>query len=186
MSNEEPGKGALRSILDVVATIAVAIVAALLLRTFVIGVYVVPTGSMLDTIQEGDMLVGEKVTRHWDAPHVGDVVTFDSPLEPGTVLIKRVVATAGQTIDLRDGVLYVDGHARAEAYTEGKPTESLSGLQGSAGIQYPYTVPAGCVFCMGDNRTNSLDSRYFGPVSVDAVSSKGLFIYWPLTDARTL
>ena len=183
MSNEEPEKGALRSILDVVATIAVAIVAALLLRTFVIGVYVVPTGSMLGTIQEGDMLVGEKVTLHWDAPHVGDVVTFDSPLEPGTVLIKRVVATAGQTID---GVLYVDGQARAEAYTEGKPTESLSGLQGSAGIQYPYTVPAGCVFCMGDNRTKSLDSRYFGPVSVDAVSSKGLFIYWPLTDARTL
>ena len=186
MDDEDKGQSPARSLFDVVATVAIAVLAAFLLRTFVIGVYVVPTGSMLDTIQEGDMLVGEKVTLRWDAPSVGDVVTFDSPLEPGTVLIKRVVASEGQVIDLRGGVLYVDGEAQDEPYTEGKPTESLSNLQGSAQVQYPYTVPDGCVFCMGDNRTNSLDSRYFGPVSVDAVSSKGLFIYWPLTDVGPL
>ena len=186
MDDEDKGQSPARSLFDVVATVVIAVLAAFLLRTFVIGVYVVPTGSMLDTIQEGDMLVGEKVTLRWDAPSVGDVVTFDSPLEPGTVLIKRVVACEGQVIDLRGGVLYVDGVAQDEPYTEGKPTESLSTLQGSAQIQYPYTVPDGCVFCMGDNRTNSLDSRYFGPVSVDAVSSKGLFIYWPLTDVGAL
>ena len=186
MVDEDKAQSPARSLFDVVATVVIAVLAAFLLRTFVIGVYVVPTGSMLDTIQEGDMLVGEKVTLRWDAPSVGDVVTFDSPLEPGTVLIKRVVACEGQVIDLRDGVLYVDGVAQDEPYTEGKPTESLSSLQGSAQIQYPYTVPDGCVFCMGDNRTNSLDSRYFGPVSVDAVSSKGLFIYWPLTDVGPL
>lgn len=186
MVDEDKAQSPARSLFDVVATVVIAVLAAFLLRTFVIGVYVVPTGSMLDTIQEGDMLVGEKVTLRWDAPSVGDVVTFDSPLEPGTVLIKRVVACEGQVIDLRDGALYVDGVAQDEPYTEGKPTESLSSLQGSAQIQYPYTVPDGCVFCMGDNRTNSLDSRYFGPVSVDAVSSKGLFIYWPLTDVGPL
>lgn len=186
MVDKDKAQSPARSLFDVVATVVIAVLAAFLLRTFVIGVYVVPTGSMLDTIQEGDMLVGEKVTLRWDAPSVGDVVTFDSPLEPGTVLIKRVVACEGQVIDLRGGVLYLDGVAQDEPYTEGKPTESLSGLQGSAQIQYPYTVPDGCVFCMGDNRTNSLDSRYFGPVSVDAVSSKGLFIYWPLTDVGAL
>ena len=186
MADEDKDQSPARSLLDVVATVVVAVLAAFLLRTFVIGVYVVPTGSMLDTIQEGDMLIGEKVTLRWDAPSAGDVVTFDSPLEAGTVLIKRVVAGEGQVVDLRGGVLYVDGVAQDEPYTEGKPTESLSSLQGSAQIQYPYTVPDGCVFCMGDNRTNSLDSRYFGPVSVDAVSSKGLFIYWPLTDVGPL
>ena len=159
MVDKDKAQSPARSLFDVVATVVIAVLAAFLLRTFVIGVYVVPTGSMLDTIQEGDMLVGEKVTLRWDAPSVGDVVTFDSPLEPGTVLIKRVVACEGQVIDLRDGVLYVDGVAQDEPYTEGKPTESLSSLQGSAQIQYPYTVPDGCVFCMGDNRTNSLDSR---------------------------
>ena len=186
MVDEDKAQSPARSLFDVVATVVIAVLAAFLLRTFVIGVYVVPTGSMLDTIQEGDMLVGEKVTLRWGAPSVGDVVTFDSPLEPGTVLIKRVVASEGQVIDLRGGVLYVDGVAQDEPYTEGKPTESLSSLQGSAQIQYPYTVPDGCVFCMGDNRTNSLDSRYFGPVSVNAVSSKGLFIDWPLTDVGAL
>ena len=89
MGDEDKGQSPARSLFDVVATVVIAVLAAFLLRTFVIGVYVVPTGSMLDTIQEGDMLVGEKVTLRWDAPSVGDVVTFDSPLEPGTVLIKQ-------------------------------------------------------------------------------------------------
>lgn len=186
MGSPKESKGGMRAVLDFVITILVAVAAAFCLRLFVIGVYVVPTGSMLDTIKEGDMLVGEKITLRWQSPQVGDIVTFDSPIEPGTVLIKRVVAVGGQTIDLRDGKLYVDGVEQDESYTQGKATESLSSLSGSAGIQYPYTVPEGTIFCMGDNRTNSLDSRYFGPVSVDAVSSKGLFIYWPLSDASLL
>lgn len=175
-----------RAVLDILITVAVALGVAFLLRTFILGVYSVPTGSMLDTIQEGDLLIGEKVTLHFESPKVGDVVTFESPVAEGVTLIKRVVATEGQVIDLTDGKLYVDGVEQDEPYTEGKATESLSDISGSAGITYPYTVPEGCIFVMGDNRTNSLDSRYFGPVSVDAVSSKALFIYWPLDDASLL
>ncbi len=179
-------RGPVGFIIELIVTVAVAVGVAVLLRTFVFGVYTVPTGSMLDTIHQGDMLIGEKVTLHWDSPKVGDIVTFESPTEPGTTLIKRVVAVGGQTIDLIGGKLYVDGVEQDEAYTQGKETLSLSDYVGSAGLSYPYTVPEGYVFCMGDNRTNSLDSRYFGPVSVDAVSSKGLFIYWPLNDAQLL
>ena len=174
------------SILSLLGTVALAVVIAVLLRTFVVGVYQVPSGSMLDAIQIGDLLVGEKVSLRLEPPRQGDVVTFDSPRDPATTLIKRVVATEGQQVDLRDGVLYVDGIAEEAAYTEGKPTYSLSDMEGSAGIQYPYVVPAGCVFVMGDNRTNSADSRYFGPVSVKAVTSRALFIYWPFQDVGTL
>lgn len=174
------------SILSLVGTVALAVVIAVLLRTFVVGVYQVPSGSMLDTIQIGDLLVGEKVSLRFEPPRQGDVVTFDSPRDPATTLIKRVVATEGQQVDLRDGVLYVDGVAEEAAYTEGKPTYSLSDMEGSAGIQYPYVVPAGCVFVMGDNRTNSADSRYFGPVNAKAVTSRALFIYWPFQDVGTL
>ena len=146
-----------------------------------VGVYQVPSGSMLDTIQIGDLLVGEKVSLRFEPPRQGDVVTFDSPRDPATTLIKRVVATEGQQVDLRDGVLYVDGVAEEAAYTEGKPTYSLSDMEGSAGIQYPYVVPAGCVFVMGDNRGVSEDSRSarVGTVSEDSLVGKVVLRLYP-------
>ncbi|MBM6774109.1 signal peptidase I [Olsenella profusa] len=169
------------------------LVGALLLRTFVIGAYYVPSGSMLDSIHEGDLILGERVTLALDDPNPGDVVTFDSPLAVGETLVKRVIAVGGQTVDLVDGRVYVDGAPLDEPYVRldddtGAPerSDSLSGLAGSAGITYPYTVPEGEVWVMGDNRTNSKDSRFFGPIPVDDVTSRVLFIYWPLSHVGTL
>ena len=159
--------------------LAMAVAVGLLVKTFVATPYVVPTGSMRDTIVEGDTLLGERVSLYFGDPEAGDIVTFDSPLD-GETLIKRVIAVGGQTVDLVDGSVYVDGERLDEPYTEGKPSYSLSDLPGSAGIEYPYEVPEGCVWVMGDNRTDSKDSRYFGAVSVDDVTSRALFIYWPL------
>ncbi|WP_455139784.1 signal peptidase I [Thermophilibacter sp.] len=174
-------------------TLALGVALAVVLRLFVIGAYYVPSGSMLDTIHEGDLVLGERVTLGLSEPAAGDVVTFDSPLTEGETLVKRVVAVGGQTIDLVDGAVYVDGESLDEPYVRLDPatgaperTDSLSDLAGSAGISYPYTVPEGMVWVMGDNRTNSKDSRYFGPVSVDDVTSRALLIYWPLQDARLL
>lgn len=165
--------------------LAVAVAVGLLVKTFVATPYVVPTGSMRDTIVEGDTLLGERVSLYFGDPEAGDIVTFDSPLD-GETLIKRVIAVGGQTVDLVDGSVYVDGERLDEPYTEGKPSHSLSDLPGSAGIEYPYEVPEGCVWVMGDNRTDSKDSRYFGAVSVDDVTSRALFIYWPLDHMGTL
>ena len=161
------------------AWLAIAVAVGLLVKTFVATPYVVPTGSMRDTIVEGDTLLGERVSLYFGDPEAGDIVTFDSPLD-GETLIKRVIAVGGQTVDLVDGSVYVDGERLDEPYTEGKPSYSLSDLPGSVGIEYPYEVPEGCVWVMGDNRTDSKDSRYFGAVSVDDVTSRALFIYWPL------
>lgn len=183
---EAPSRGSeLRSWL---VTFLVAFGVFALLRVFVIGVYYVPSGSMLDTINLGDQLIGEKVSYHFASPQAGDVVTFDDPDGSGQTLIKRVIATEGQVVDMRDGVLYIDGVAQSEDYTQGRPTYALEQyadyLPGP--ISYPYTVPAGCVWVMGDNRVNSLDSRYFGAVGVSTVTSHARFIYWPLTDIRGL
>ena len=165
-----------------VCTLAVALAVGVVLRLFVIGVYYVPSGSMLDTIKIGDLVLGEKVSLALRDPEPGEIVTFESPLVEGETLVKRVVAVAGQTVDLVDGSVGVDGVTLDEPYVDGRATESLSDLSGSAGITYPYVVPEGCVWVMGDNRTNSKDSRYFGPVSVDAVTSIAVLIYWPLPD----
>lgn len=179
--NGRAREGGASGILWFLGPVIVAVVVALFVKTYVVTPYVVPTGSMLETIQEGDMLLGECVTLHFEDPEQGDIVTFRSPLD-GETLIKRVVAVGGQTIDLVDGEVYVDGERLDEPYTGGKPTYSLSEYVGSAGIEYPYVVPEGAVWVMGDNRTDSRDSRYFGPVDVDDVTSRALFIYWPPSD----
>ena len=169
-----------------VGTVALTVALAVVLRVFVVGAYYVPSGSMLDTIGIGDLLLGERVSYRFHDPEPGDIVTFESPLTEGETLVKRVIAVGGQTIDLVDGSVVVDGEVLEEPYVGGAPTESLSGIAGSAGIKYPYVVPEGCVWVMGDNRTNSKDSRYFGPVSVDDVTSRAILIYWPLSDAGLL
>ena len=176
------------SIVEWLGWIAAAVVIAVIVRIFVAEVYIVPTGSMLETIQLGDRLLGEKVSYRFSDPEVGDIVTFEDPNTPGSTLIKRVIAVGGQTVDLIDGVVYVDGVALDEPYTQGKPSDPLDQyapfLDGP--ITYPYVVPEGCVWVMGDNRTNSLDSRYFGPVSISSITSKGVFIFWPPEDASSL
>ena len=163
-------------IFEYLVIVAVAVALAFFIRTFVAEVYEVPTGSMLNTIQLGDRLVGEKLTYRFGG----------TPQNPDTLLVKRVIATAGQTVDLRDGAVYVDGQLMDEPYTEGKPTYSLADRTGAVIQNYPYTVPAGHIFVMGDNRTNSLDSRYFGAVAVSTVTSKAMFIFWPFDHARGL
>lgn len=189
VSNGNDGaKGSgVKNVLEWVVVLAAAFVVAMLLRTFVVETFIVPSGSMLDTIQEGDVLLGEKVSYYSRSPEVGEVVTFKDPEDADTTLIKRVIATEGQTVDLVGGTVYVDGTALDEPYTEGKPSEPLEWQSASAGtISYPYTVPEGYIWVMGDNRTNSLDSRYFGAVKVSDVTSHALFIFWPFSDAKGL
>jgi signal peptidase I len=94
------------------------------------------------------------------------------------VLIKRCIAVGGQTVDLRDGKVVVDGIILNEPYTLGKPSLPLEPMR-EVRIKYPYTVPLGSVWVMGDNRTDSLDSRYFGPVSEENITGKALFRFLP-------
>ncbi|WP_028264293.1 signal peptidase I [Atopobium fossor] len=163
-----------------------ALVLSLCIRSFVADVFVVPTGSMLQTIQLGDRLVGEKISYRFTDPKAGDIVTFTSPEDDKTILVKRIIATSGQTVDLQDGKVVVDGKALDEPYTAGKLSYPLDQNILDGGLSYPYTVPQGYVWVMGDNRTNSLDSRYFGAVPVDNITSHCLFIYWPFEDASSL
>ena len=153
--------GGFRGLLEIVVLVVVALAAAFLLRTFVAEPFIIPSGSMEDTLKVGDRLVGEKITYRTSSPKVGDIVTFEDPESPGTILIKRVIAIEGQVVSLQDGKVVVDGVVLDEPYTEGKPSEALDRHSAALAenVSYPYTVPAGSVWVMGDNRTNSLDSR---------------------------
>ena len=137
---------------------------------------------MEKTIMTNDMVFAEKLSKNFREPMRGDIVTFDDPVNEGRILIKRIIATEGQTVDIKNNCLFVDGTEQEEWYVEGQPTTPLSRSK----ITYPYKVPDGCVWVMGDNRTNSLDSRSYGAVPVDSIIGRALFIYWPFEDFKAL
>lgn len=180
---EKRGGGFLRGLLSLVIMVAFVLGLAWGLRTFVFTAYQIPSGSMEKTIMTGDMVFAEKVSYYFRDPQPGDIVTFTDPQVPGRTLIKRCIATAGQTIDINgDGILYIDGVAQSESYVSGKETLPLS----NSSITFPYTVPQGCIWVMGDNRTNSQDSRYFGAIPVSSVTGRGALVYWPVNDIGVL
>lgn len=166
----------MRRALWLVSAAVPAVLLVLFLRVFVAGLYLVPSASMEPTIEVGDLLLGEKVSIALGTPAVGEVVTFESPESPGTTLVKRVVAVGGQTVDIRDERLWVDGELLDEPYAIGR-TAAVP----ESGVAYPYVVAEGCVWVMGDNREASRDSRVFGDVSASSVSSRVLLTYWPLS-----
>jgi signal peptidase I len=168
-----------RQVIEFVATIAIAFLVAQAVRTWVIQPYVVPTGSMLPTIQLGDQVLANKFIYRFRAPQAGDIVVFDNPMpEPGEeTLIKRVIAVGGQSVDVKGGKVLVDGVALDEYYTYGQPSEKLANSR----IEFPVYIPRGYLWLMGDNRTSSQDSRYFGPVALSAVHGQAFFTYWPLS-----
>lgn len=191
--NEEPlevvsdsGSSFIRGLFDFVIIIVLAFFLTWGIRTFVVQAYEIPTGSMEDTIQIGDRVFSEKITYYFTEVQQGDIVTFTDPTGSGETLIKRVIAVGGQTVDLQDGFVYVDGEKLEEPYTEGKESVELTSTYRNEEIGFPYTVPEGSIWVMGDNRTNSSDSRYFGAVPLENVSGHAVFIYWPIASLGIL
>jgi signal peptidase I len=143
------------------------------IRTFVVQPYVIPTGSMIPTIEIGERVLANKFVYRFSTPQPGDVVVFDDPTGTVPTLIKRVVAVGGQTIDILDGAVYVDGKKLDEPYTYGKQTEA-------GDVLLPLKIPEGEVWLMGDNRTNSHDARWFGAQPASIIKGKAFLRYWPL------
>ena len=181
---EQQEKGLFRSCLEFILMLVFVLGAAWLLRTFVVAPYEIPSGSMESTIMVGDKVFSEKVSYYSGDVQQGDIVTFADPELPSRTLIKRCIATSGQTVELIDGVVYVDGEALAEPYVQGSsyPLDTAMGVL----VEYPYTVPEGYIWVMGDNRENSADSRYFGAVPESSVSGHAFFVYWPLARVGAL
>jgi signal peptidase I len=171
-----------------VESLLLAVVVALLVRSSVVEAFWVPSGSMLPTIQIGDHLFVNKLAygmhlpfierevTQWSPLHRGDVVVFTSPVDRNIDLIKRVIAVAGDTVEVRKKRLYIndeevpDPHA---SFTDTRPREAVPRDQFG-----PVTVPPGKFFVMGDNRDQSYDSRYWGFADESDVKGQATFIYW--------
>ncbi len=172
-----------RTILEYVVLAVVAIAVALLIQAFLVKPYRIPSESMEDTLLIGDRVLVDRISWRFSEPERGDIVVFHPPFE-GPVLIKRIVGMPGDQISLREGSVFVNGDPIDEPYVriglEGtpEPTEPFdNGLPWS--LQEPYTVPEGNYFVMGDNRTDSGDSREFGPVTRGQLVGQAFARYWP-------
>lgn len=158
---------------ELLLMVAIAFVLATGIRTFIVQPYVVPTGSMIPTIELQDRVIANKFIYRFREPVPGEIVVLDDPTGSVQTLIKRVIATEGQTVDFVDGQVVVDGIVLDEPYTHGLPTQAMT-------LEMPYTVPEDSVWLMGDNRTNSADSRVFGAVSLSEIRGEAIFTYWPI------
>lgn len=154
-----------------VFVVCCGVLIAVLMQSFVVERFIVPTGSMLPTIQLNDQILCEKVGCRFGDVNVGDVICFNSDYSGGFVLVKRVIATGGQTVDLRDGRVYVDGE-------ESKYGHGESNQLGSD-VTYPITLGADELWVMGDNREESSDSRVFGPINRSSVIGRVFMRVWP-------
>lgn len=170
-----------------IASIALAVAIPLAVRAWVVEPFIIPSASMVPTLLVNDRVLGEKVSPAFDSIQTGDIVTFTDPEDGETTLIKRVVATAGDTVELKDGELYVNGEARVfpeeRGYTYPLATH---GANLDSNVAYPVTLKEDQLWVMGDNRENSADSRHFGPVDVSSVTSHAFCVIWPPEDAGFL
>lgn len=150
---------------------------------FVMAPYVVQGRSMESTLHDRERVIVNKAVYYLKDPQPGDIVIIH-PDASGDNWIKRVVAVAGDTVEAKGDQLYVNGKPLSEEYlTANKLKASAAGVTLTEDFG-PIKIPDGCVFVMGDNRNNSMDSRVIGPVKLDHVVGRAELVYWPLSDIR--
>ena len=164
----------------------------LLLRSFVVQSYDIPSESMLPTLEDGNRVVVNRLSYQLGEVERGQVVVFDRPpsLDGENDLIKRVIGLPGETIRLVDTTVYIEGLRVIEPYLlVSESTRSKGPIPGCAqplADANQCVIPEGHVFVMGDNRRGSADSREFGPVGIDTIVGRAVGIVWPPTDLSQL
>jgi signal peptidase I len=178
-----------RWIREALIVVVVAILVAVLLRAFVVQTFYIPSGSMEPTLQIGDRILVNKLSYDFHAVHQGDIVVFARPPAENcggpevNDLVKRVIGLPGQTISLAKGYVYINGKRLDESWLPAE--EQGITVPGPSGTPYslvrPYHIPANDYFVMGDNRQDSCDSRYWGPISKSLIVGKVELRVWPLS-----
>jgi signal peptidase I len=172
-----------RENIEVVIT---AVVLALIIRTFVVQAFKIPTGSMRPTLMEGDRILVNKFIYRFMEPKRGDIIVFKYPEDKKKDFIKRLIATEGETVRILGGDIWVDGtlvedpQKIKQIYYYNKPGAPY-GENGSI-----IRVPDKSYFVLGDNSASSRDSRYWGFVPKGYIVGRAFIIYWPLNRIRIL
>ena len=181
-NDDKDNEGGVASAFEWLDSIVIALVAVIFIFTMVLGKVEVSGDSMLDTLHNGDQLI---ITGYNYTPTRGDIVIIAknaSKTELGRIytnkpLVKRIVATEGQTVEIKDGYLFVDGVKQEENYARTLTVDN--------GFKGKQTVPEGCIFVLGDNRGDSADSRLIGFIPKQYVLGKVLCRIFPFDSITT-
>ena len=156
----------------------IAIVLALVIRTFVVQAFKIPSGSMLPTLQIGDHILVNKFIYWFTDPHRGDIIVFKFPQDEGRDFIKRVIGLPGEKVEVRGKQVYINDKPLRESYAihldpaiQPTPTSPRDSFD-------PMVVPPSQLFMMGDNRDYSMDSRFWGFLDMKKIKGKAFIIYW--------
>ena len=161
---------------EIVIVVIFAIIIAVLIKSFIADSRVIPTSSMVPTIQVNDRVIMWRLSYSLNnEPSRGDIVVFDAPAElnESTDLIKRIIGLPGETVEIKNGLVYINDEPLSEDYINDQPNYTYEKV----------TVPLDSYFIMGDNRNNSVDSHLWqNPfLPEDNIKGKAVFIYWPLS-----
>lgn len=157
---------------ETIETVLWALVLALVLRTFVIQAFWIPSGSMIPTLKLGDRIL---VLKFWYSlptvdPKRGQIVVFKYPVDPRRDFVKRIIGLPGDTVEIRRGTVFVNGGELPETYVKNHDDYDMDAIM----------VPDKSYFCLGDNRPNSQDGRFWGFVPGNFLRGPAFFRYWPL------
>lgn len=174
---EESEKDLKGEIVEWVKSIVLAVVIALLIKTFIFNTTYVLGNSMHPTLHEKDRLFANKLSLYFSGPNRGEIIVLKAPDNPNKDYIKRVIGIEGDIINILDGKVYLNGELLEEDYID-------EGVYTHVYGEDHWEVAKGCVFVLGDNRDEgaSKDSRYFGLVHVDAVKGITSFRYFPFNE----
>lgn len=174
----EPDGFSWRALLEIVQALALAVIISVFLNLFVVQVTEVRQRSMEPTLFQSDRVLVSKVDYRLGEPSAGEIVVFNPTTDTSIPFVKRIVATAGDVVELREGRLFVNGTAVAYPDARGNT------MPQSPQVRYPFTVPPGQFFALGDNREASSDSRSFGAQPYDRIIGKVILRFWPFDRLR--
>jgi signal peptidase I len=160
----------LRLLREIVETILLTLVIFVVVNTLT-GRFRIEGPSMLPNLEEGQYLIVDKVVYKLRAPHRGEIIVFHQPRDPNRDLIKRIIGLPGETIDIEQGLVYIDGERLREPYVAHRDTRSVQ-----------YQLGPDEFFVVGDNRPNSDDSRSWGPLQRNQIVGRAWISYWPVKD----
>jgi signal peptidase I len=171
-------------LLEIAETLVLTLIIFFVIQTFVAQPYKVQQQSMEHTLEPDQYVLVDKLTPRFDTYKRGDIVVFTPPdtlvVDDPTPFIKRVIGVGGDTVDIHDGAVYINGTKLTEPYlyadAPGDPVQETT----VTGDQHSWVIAPGDVFLMGDHRENSSDSRSFGAVAVNKVIGRAWLRYWPL------